>query len=170
MWEVIILWLALMALIFYVKKKPQKRKIIIDGQNVAYHHSNFDKKKFSVKGLLICIKYFQDKGFDVIAFIPEFRIRNDRTNKLKKLSGIVCGTVSCSNEDRTILEAAARDDGVVISNDKYREFIDENSEFCNIIKNRLVGFTWARDDFYLPYDPYGKDGPKLNDILYKTNQ
>lgn len=42
-------------------------------------------------------------------------------------------------------------------------------EFRYIIDNRLVGYLWDKNSFILPVDPYGKNGPRLNDILYKNN-
>lgn len=40
-------------------------------------------------------------------------------------------------------------------------------EWDVIIKNRVVGFTWCNDLIVFPDDPYGREGPKLNEILYK---
>lgn len=104
--------------------------IVIDGSNVAFRHS-VDKKEFSVKGLSICIEYFQKLGHDVKAVVPEFRMRRDKTtdpDTLKELEskGIVILTPSKSYDDRFVLNIAIEFDGVVISNDKFRDIINES--------------------------------------------
>lgn len=104
--------------------------VAIDGSNVAYRHS-VDKKEFSVKGLSLCIEYFQKRGHDVKAVVPEFRMRRGRSTdpeKIKELNsqGIVILTPNKSYDDRFLLDIAIEFDGVVISNDKFRDIINES--------------------------------------------
>lgn len=51
--------------------------IVIDGSNVAWAHGN--KKLFSVQGLIIAIKYFEDLGHEVKAIIPQFRMKLNKS-------------------------------------------------------------------------------------------
>lgn len=46
-----------------------KPLIVIDGPNVAMKHG---KKNFSVKGINIALEYYRSRGFDAMAFVPEY--------------------------------------------------------------------------------------------------
>lgn len=156
-----------------------KRVVVLDAANIAcaYTCSSF----FSVKGLKIAMAYFEKMGHRIITIVPEKRLEQDQTDDYKamqelhnagKLTITPCEKMPnyyyCVYDDPFILESAIKFDGAVISNDNYRDLIDRSEEFKNIILSRVVGFTWFDDDFFLPPDPYGKDGPTLDDILYKS--
>lgn len=53
----------------------------------------------------------------------------------------------------------------VLSNDNYRDLLNENKEFEQIIKTRVIPYTFCKDLFMVPMDPYGRWGPSLQDIL-----
>uniref|UniRef100_A0A1I8PJY4 RNase NYN domain-containing protein n=1 Tax=Stomoxys calcitrans TaxID=35570 RepID=A0A1I8PJY4_STOCA len=157
----------------------KKRPVIIDGSNVAFKHSL--NKGFSVKGLKIAIEYFEKLGHDVKAVIPQFRMNNnkstdpaelDKLDKMGKIMQTPCknlpGLTSTSYDDRMILQLAAEIDGVIVSNDNYRDLIHENPAFKKIIESRVIGYTWFNDIFMLPKDPYGKWGPSLDMILNRS--
>lgn len=82
---------------------------------------------FSSTGLKIVIDYFEEKGFQVKAIVPEFRVLRDRTsnhhlmNKLK-LNGKLVLTPAKSYDDRVLLESALKLDAAVVSNDYFRKF------------------------------------------------
>lgn len=105
------------------------------------------------------------------------------------------GKRAISYDDRIILDIAAGFDAAIISNDNYADLIDKkpgklklmpfsnssnqieilffflfssHSEWDEIIKNRVVGFTWCNDLIIFPDDPYGRLGQTLNEILHKT--
>lgn len=129
-------------------KLPEKRIVLIDGSNLAMAFTeNYGSKKtekdFSAEGkkvqvfypilnslffsgLKICIEHFESQGFQVKAIVPEFRVRRDKSsnhtlmNELKE-TGKLLLTPSKSYDDRVLLEAAARLDAAVVSNDHYRE-------------------------------------------------
>ena len=67
-----------------------------------------------------------------------------------------------------MLELAEELDAAIVSNDNYRDLINENAAFKNIIENRVIGYTWCDDIFLLPKDPYGKLGPTLQSILHRN--
>lgn len=77
------------------------------------------------------------------------------------------GKCTTSYDDRFIFEIAAQFDAVIISNDNYRDIILEDSNWRKIVETRVVGYTFFNDLLILPKDPYGRYGPKLEDILYK---
>lgn len=162
-------------------KGPAKRIVIIDGSNVAFGHGN--SSVFSIEGLKICIEYFEALGHEVKAVIPQFRFKRAMSSnqrlleKLQTAGKIVstpCKTIGyhgksvSSYDDRFILEAAAQFDAVVISNDNYRDLMEEKVQYREVIESRVVGFTWFKDMLMIPHDPYGQNGPKLHEILNKN--
>lgn len=129
-------------------KMKEKRIILIDGSNVAMAFtdscgtkktdkdfsaegkssilvSTFFISNFSV-GLKICINHFEEKGFQVKAIVPEYRVRRDKSSnhimmtELKETGKLIC-TPSKSYDDRVILQAATQLDAAVVSNDHYRK-------------------------------------------------
>lgn len=108
-------------------------------------------------------------------------------NELKDKGKLAC-TPSKSYDDRVILESAVRLDAAVVSNDHYRELNDktllnlfnnssvlylgdlmnEKPEFREVI-SRLIRYNWMFQQLIFPEDPHGRNGPKLNDILYRKS-
>jgi hypothetical protein len=185
--------------------KKVMRKILIDGSNVAVTYAksllgtDYNKTKrdaFSVEGLEICVKYFKDKGFDVRAIVPEFRLNVDRSSNCRlirkmKEEGILVATPAKSYDDGILLEGALRTNAAVVSNDFFREcLIDfiffnlielfltfsrailgdfKGKGFDDVINSRIIRFNFLFNELIIAEDPYGRNGPKLNDILYSTN-
>ncbi|XP_055690673.1 NEDD4-binding protein 1 isoform X2 [Lutzomyia longipalpis] len=158
------------------EKKP--RFIVLDGSNIAFHHSIM-KKVFSVEGLKIAIDYFENKGHECVAVVPMFRSKarySTNPNLLKDLnlrgkvifspSKNINGFSLSSYDDLLIMQVAEANDGVIVSNDNFADLLGQNIAWDTIIGTRVVGFTWFKDQFFIPLDPYGRDGPKINDILY----
>ncbi|ETN67937.1 hypothetical protein AND_000238 [Anopheles darlingi] len=155
---------------------PGKRMIIIDGCNVAYSHLN--GKAFSVKGLQLCINYFKKLGHEVSAVVPQYKMKRfqstdqDLLNKLCEQGLVVLapsktlpGQCSSSYDDRLILRIAEQFDAAIISNDNFRDLLHCSPEWRQIITTRVIGYTWVKDCFFLPDDPYGRQGPLLQEIL-----
>lgn len=156
--------------------RRSKRMVVIDGNNVAYAHTF--GQAFSVKGLEICIQYFKKMGHNVKAVVPQFRLKKDKSTDQKKLEELykagdvllapsknLPGQRSSSYDDRLIISVAEKFDGVIISNDNFRDLLAESDSWKKIIESRVIGYTWAMDAFFLPDDPYGRHGPKLKDLL-----
>mmetsp|Transcript_31498 Transcript_31498/g.31200 ORF Transcript_31498/g.31200 Transcript_31498/m.31200 type:complete len:191 (-) Transcript_31498:276-848(-) len=66
--------------LFFEEAKEEKRLIIIDGSNVAIRHGN---GAFSCKGIKIAIEYFQNKGYEAKAVVPDQYLQGDRVEELK---------------------------------------------------------------------------------------
>lgn len=81
----------------------------------------------------------------------------------RKINGrrIVC------YDDRYIVRYADLEGGVIVSNDQYRDLMQENPEWRRVIEQRLLQFTFVNDHFMPPDDPLGKDGPSLDHFLVK---
>ncbi|XP_031620950.1 NEDD4-binding protein 1-like [Contarinia nasturtii] len=164
-------------------EKPElfeKRVIIIDGSNVAFSHGEAIGKKglYSVKGLELCMKYFENRGHIVRIVIPSNRINRSsdplalqRMDKHTKLIKSPCKNLpdqrSTSYDDRFVLQAAKLMKGAIISNDNYADLLNEDDEWNEIIKQRVVGFSWLDDFIMIPDDPYGRNGRTLQLILHK---
>ncbi|BFG04983.1 uncharacterized protein DMAD_03829 [Drosophila madeirensis] len=156
--------------------KSNKRAVIIDGSNVAFAHGN--SNIFSSEGIKYCLQYFDKMGHKVKAVIPMFRKNTTKSSnpelldKLHKEGKIVftpCknlpGQMSTSYDDRFILQLAYEWNAAVVSNDNYRDLINENPAFKKIVETRVLGYSWCDNIFILPKDPYGQWGPKLDEIL-----
>ncbi|XP_025833384.1 putative uncharacterized protein DDB_G0282133 isoform X4 [Agrilus planipennis] len=159
-----------------VRKKSGLRLIVIDGSNVALGHSK--GKFFSSEGLKICIEYFYQRGHEVKAFVPQFRLKNGQTSNKQLLQWLynrgwviftpsreVNGRMIVPYDDRFIVQCAALHDAVIVSNDCYRDLMKENPQWKKTIENNLLMVTWVDDVIYFPTDPLGKRGPRLESFL-----
>jgi hypothetical protein len=45
--------------------------------------------------------------------------------------------------------------------------IQEKPEYREIVNKRLIRFNWLFKQLIIPEDPHGRNGPKLDEILYK---
>lgn len=70
-------------------------------------------------------------------------------------------------DDRYILKLAAETDGIVVSNDNYRDLISECPEYKRIVEERILMYSFVNDRFMPPDDPLGRNGPKLERFLRK---
>uniref|UniRef100_A0A671VV38 KH and NYN domain containing n=1 Tax=Sparus aurata TaxID=8175 RepID=A0A671VV38_SPAAU len=157
---------------------PKLRAIIIDGSNVAMSHGlgHF----FSCRGIALAVQHFWDRGHrHITALLPQWRQKSDPKTKeqhylgeLQKL-GLVSYTPSrevqgkriSSYDDRFMLQHAQKTDGVIVTNDNLRDLSDESPVWRDIIKKRLLQYTFVGDHFMVPDDPLGRGGPHLDDFL-----
>uniref|UniRef100_A0A3P8TFH5 KH and NYN domain containing n=1 Tax=Amphiprion percula TaxID=161767 RepID=A0A3P8TFH5_AMPPE len=157
---------------------PKLRTIIIDASNVAMSHGlgHF----FSCRGIALAVQHFWDRGHrDISALLPQWRQKSDPRNKeqhylteLQKVgllsytpSREVQGKRISSYDDRLILQHAQKTDGVIVTNDNLRDLSDESPVWRDIIKKRLLQYTFVGDHFMVPDDPLGRGGPHLDDFL-----
>ncbi|KAL7375862.1 hypothetical protein ABVT39_025519 [Epinephelus coioides] len=157
---------------------PKLRTIIIDGSNVAMSHGlgHF----FSCRGIALAVQHFWDRGHRHIScLLPQWRQKSDPRIKeqhylteLQKLgllsytpSREVQGKRISSYDDRFMLQLAQKTDGVIVTNDNLRDLSDESPVWRDIIKKRLLQYTFVGDHFMVPDDPLGRGGPHLDDFL-----
>ncbi|XP_029985140.1 probable ribonuclease ZC3H12D [Sphaeramia orbicularis] len=159
------------------------RPVVIDGSNVAMSHG--DKKVFSCQGLQLAVDWFWDKGIrDITVFVPLWRKEQPRPEApitdqhiLHELEGrkiLVYTPSRCVNgkrvvcyDDRYIVKLACDSDGIIVSNDNYRDLQTENPQWKKFIEERLLMYTFANDKFMPPDDPLGRNGPTIDDFLRK---
>ncbi|XP_055638973.1 probable ribonuclease ZC3H12C isoform X2 [Toxorhynchites rutilus septentrionalis] len=157
------------------------RPIVIDGSNVAMSHGN--KEVFSCRGIRLCVDWFKNRGHrDITVFVPKWRKESTRPdnpvkdgeilNELEKErmlvftpSRLVGGKRMVCYDDRYILKLAAENDGIVVSNDNYRDLVQESSEFKKVVEERVLMYSFVNDRFMPPDDPLGRSGPTLDNFL-----
>ncbi|GFY59693.1 probable ribonuclease ZC3H12C [Trichonephila inaurata madagascariensis] len=164
------------------KEQRFLRPIVIDGTNVALEHGKH-KNTFSCRGLKIAIDYFLQKGHEnVTAFVPLHRLERKNyypfatdhflLEELEKLGRVVCTPSRIVNdrrvtcyEGRFIVDLATLTGGVIVSNDKYRDLVEESEAYKKTIEKRLLIFCFDGDDFLIPKDPLGVNGPGVDEFL-----
>ncbi|XP_011493802.1 PREDICTED: NEDD4-binding protein 1 [Ceratosolen solmsi marchali] len=153
-------------------KKGKLREIVIDGSNIAMAYTN--NKIFSETGIKVLIDYFTKKGHTIKVFVPQYR-RSRKFPLLEKWykEGIVVFTPSrklgnksyTPYDDRYILEYATACNGIVVSQDQFRDLYTEKPQYRDTIENRLLVPTFVGEYVMFPEDPLGRDGPTLADFL-----
>ncbi|XP_014231797.1 NEDD4-binding protein 1-like [Trichogramma pretiosum] len=155
-----------------IPKKGTPREIVIDGSNCAMAYTN--GKAFSEQGIQLLIDYFTKRGHKMKIFVPQHK-RCKSFPMLEKwhLDGILVFTPSrkagnkriVPYDDRYILEYAKNCDGIVVSQDQYRDLYDEEPAFRDTIENRILVPTYVNGYVMFPNDPLGRHGPKLSEFL-----
>ncbi|XP_018601506.2 protein KHNYN-like isoform X1 [Scleropages formosus] len=157
---------------------PSLRRVIIDGSNVAMSHglSQF----FSCRGIALAVQFFWNRGHrNVTTFVPQWRLKRHpkvtEQHYLTELQNLgllsltpsreVQGMRINSYDDRFLLHLAQKTDGVIVTNDNLRDLLDESPAWRDIIKKRLLQYTFVGDLFMVPDDPLGRGGPHLKDFL-----
>ncbi|MGH0144871.1 UNVERIFIED_CONTAM: hypothetical protein FKN15_004304 [Acipenser sinensis] len=166
-----------------LENKPGRqdlKNVIIDGSNVAMGHGLH--KYFSCRGIAIAVEFFWKYGHrHITVFVPQWRQRYDpfTTEKhfLEELEelGILsytparmfCGQRIASHDDRFLLHLAEKTGGVIVTNDNLREFVTESEAWRQIVKERLLQYTFVGDIFMIPDDPLGRFGPRLDEFMRK---
>ncbi|XP_041489859.1 protein KHNYN [Microtus oregoni] len=164
-----------------VPGQPDLRHIVIDGSNVAMVHGL--QHYFSSRGIALAVQYFWDRGHrDITVFVPQWRFSKDskvrESHFLQKLyslsllsltpSRIMDGKRISSYDDRFMVKLAEETDGIIVSNDQFRDLAEESDKWMAIIRERLLPFTFVGNLFMVPDDPLGRNGPTLDEFLKKT--
>ncbi|XP_058149630.1 protein KHNYN isoform X1 [Dasypus novemcinctus] len=163
-----------------VPGQPDLRHIVIDGSNVAMVHGL--QHYFSSRGIAIAVQYFWDRGHrDITVFVPQWRFSKDARVReghfLQKLyslsllsltpSRVMDGKRISSYDDRFMVKLAEETDGIIVSNDQFRDLAEESKKWMAIIRERLLPFTFVGNLFMVPDDPLGRNGPTLDEFLKK---
>ncbi|XP_051574005.1 ribonuclease ZC3H12A-like [Myxocyprinus asiaticus] len=159
------------------------KPIVIDGSNVAMSHGN--KEVFSCRGIELAVNYFLERGHrHITVFVPSWRKEQPRPDvpisdqhvlgelERKKIlvftpSRRVGGKRVVCYDDRFIVKLAHDLDGVIVSNDTYRDLQSERPEWKRCIEERLLMYSFVNDKFMPPDDPLGRHGPNLDNFLRK---
>ncbi|XP_014890160.1 ribonuclease ZC3H12A [Poecilia latipinna] len=159
------------------------RPIVIDGSNVAMSHGN--KEVFSCRGIELAVDFFLDRGHNnITVFVPSWRKELPRADapitdqhillELEKRKIVaftpsrrVGGKRVVCYDDRFIIKLAHDSDGIIVSNDTYRDLQGEKPEWKKCIEERLLMYSFVNDKFMPPDDPLGRHGPNLDNFLRK---
>ncbi|XP_032993387.1 probable ribonuclease ZC3H12B [Lacerta agilis] len=166
-----------------VDSSDNLRPIVIDGSNVAMSHGN--KEAFSCRGIQLAVDWFLEKGHkDITVFVPTWRKEQSRPDapitdqdilhKLEKEKILVFtpsrrvqGRRVVCYDDRFIVKLACESDGIIVSNDNYRDLQNEKPEWKKFVEERLLMYSFVNDKFMPPDDPLGRHGPSLENFLRK---
>ncbi|XP_058025879.1 probable ribonuclease ZC3H12D [Ahaetulla prasina] len=137
------------------------RPIVIDGSNVAMSHGN--KEVFSCLGIQLVVDWFKQRGHQYIkVFVPSWRKEQSRFDTpvtdlhiLESLakqailiytpSRKIKGKRMMCYDDRYIVKLAYEQDGVIVSNDNFRDLQNENPEWKWFIEQRLLMYSFVND-------------------------
>lgn len=143
------------------KEDSDLRPVVIDGSNVAMSHGN--KEVFSCRGIQLAVNWFLERGHtDITVFVPSWRKEQPRPDvpitdqhilrelEKKKIlvftpSRRVGGKRVVCYDDRFIVRLAFESDGVVVSNDTYRDLQGERQEWKRFIEERLLMYSFVND-------------------------
>ena len=153
--------------------------MIIDGLDICQTYSR--SRNFSAQGIRIAYEHFKRLGYedsDIIIIMKP--IRKDKLSeedqslishyhKIQVLhwtpSRKAGKELIASDDDLFILENAFTHDGIVLTNDQYKNHYRKYPKYQHIIKNRLINPTFTKNHLILPIDPMGENGPLLEDFL-----
>ncbi|XP_034560471.1 endoribonuclease ZC3H12A [Notolabrus celidotus] len=157
------------------------RPIVIDGSNVAMSHGN--KEVFSCLGIQLAVNFFLERGHnEITVFVPSWRKEQPRPDvpitdqhilrelEKKKIlvftpSRRVAGKRVVCNDDCFIVKEAYESDGIIVSNDMYRDLQVEKPIWKRFIEERLLMYSFVNNKFMPPDDPLGRHGPTLENFL-----
>ncbi|KAM9347147.1 putative ribonuclease ZC3H12C [Symphorus nematophorus] len=166
-----------------MEDKENLRPVVVDGSNVAMSHGN--KEVFSCQGIQLAVEWFLERGHrDITVFVPAWRKEQSRPDALitdqeilrrlekEKIlvftpSRRVQGRRVVCYDDRFIVKLAYESDGIIVSNDNYRDLANEKPEWKKFIDERLLMYSFVNDKFMPPDDPLGRHGPSLENFLRK---
>ncbi|NWX90888.1 ZC12A Endoribonuclease, partial [Nothoprocta ornata] len=127
--------------------------------------SHGNKEVFSCRGILLAVQWFRDRGHkDITVFVPSWRKEQPRPDVLitdqyilrdlekKKIlvftpSRRVGGKRVVCYDDRFIVKLAHESDGIVVSNDTYRDLQNERPEWKKFIEERLLMYSFVNDKY-----------------------
>uniref|UniRef100_A0A3P8TK14 Uncharacterized protein n=1 Tax=Amphiprion percula TaxID=161767 RepID=A0A3P8TK14_AMPPE len=140
---------------------------------------------FSCQGIQLAVDWFLEHGHhDITVFVPAWRKEQSRPDApitdqeiLRRLekekilvftpSRRVQGRRVVCYDDRFIVKLAYESDGIIVSNDNYRDLANEKPEWKKFIDERLLMYSFVNDKFMPPDDPLGRHGPSLDNFLRK---
>ncbi|XP_077382274.1 endoribonuclease ZC3H12A [Festucalex cinctus] len=150
-------------------------------QRTGNSHGN--REVFSCRGIQLAVNFFLQRGHTAITvFVPSWRKEKSRPDaaikdkhilmELEKQKRVVFtpsrrvgGKLVVCYDDRYIVKLAYESDGVIVSNDTYRDLQGENPEWKKCIEERLLMYSFVNDKFMPPDDPLGRHGPNLDNLL-----
>ncbi|CAB1347227.1 unnamed protein product [Coregonus sp. 'balchen'] len=139
--------------------KENIRPVVVDGSNVAMSHGN--KEVFSCHGIQLAVDWFLERDQEILRRLEKDKILVFTPSRRVQGRRVVC------YDDRFIVKLAYESDGIIVSNDNYRDLANEKPEWKKFIDERLLMYSFVNDKFMPPDDPLGRHGPSLENFLRK---
>ncbi|KAG7244859.1 hypothetical protein INR49_029373 [Caranx melampygus] len=132
--------------------RPELRHIIIDGSNVAMAHGLH--RFFSCRGIALAVETFWRRGHrEITVFVPQWRQKRDRLTTVtirttffkpaRRPEAALLHSFQrglrpeiSSHDDRFLLHLAEKTDGIIVTNDNLRDFVDTSDTWRKIIQER----------------------------------
>eukprot|EP00004_Rigifila_ramosa_P016949 TRINITY_DN4072_c0_g1_i1.p1 TRINITY_DN4072_c0_g1~~TRINITY_DN4072_c0_g1_i1.p1 ORF type:complete len:138 (+),score=28.07 TRINITY_DN4072_c0_g1_i1:133-546(+) len=118
------------------------------------------QKKFSCKGIQIVINFYREKGYTVVAFLPQYYLSTKiakmdakhKVDDMKLLQSLVDQellvlTPSQDYDDSYSIEYARKHNGMIISNDIFRDHNDKEADMGEWLKQHCISYTFVADEF-----------------------
>lgn len=130
---------------------------------------------FSWLGIKLCVDWFRNRHHRVKAFVPADKCQNDPTdyqlnnktiiNYLNSIDALII-TPTGHNDDFLIIEAARHNNGIIVSNDLYRDEKKYDDHLKEFIRFNRLPYIFD-DDLFIPVeDPLGRSRrPFLEEFL-----
>ena len=149
------------------KKEKEKPLIVLDASNIAMRHGE-QKGIYSTKGIQIAIEFFTKNGHKVISFLPDYLFKEKDPNKHGKKrvlpdnlsylyglvsKGLVVKSPPQDYDDSYCIQYAKTHDAFIVSNDMFRDYIDNIKEKAERETERnwrdvkCISFTFVGDEF-----------------------
>jgi hypothetical protein len=140
------------------KDTPKAKEIVIDGPNLGMAHSG-NSWPASAKGIEITIRYFQQLGWQVRAFVPRHYLSAggkrgvDDHKLLESLcnEGCVVATPSQDHDDHYWIAYALQTGAYVITNDRMKNHAEEHDggkeEFYSWRDEKVISYMFVGDMF-----------------------
>lgn len=122
---------------------------------------------FSWKGIRLCVDWFLVRQHRVKVLVPEENCHaapEEVINYLKTSNALIMTPSGC-NDDLFIIEAARKTDGIIVSNDLYRDEKRFNDDLQRFIHLNRLPYIFDDDQFIPASDPQGRSGPTLDEFL-----
>eukprot|EP00474_Spongospora_subterranea_P009302 CRZ09760.1 hypothetical protein [Spongospora subterranea] len=161
---------------FEIPESGPSPLVVLDVPNISMNHGR--NRVFSCKGLALAIHFFKSRGFSVQAFVPEQCMDYEKVSNLKRLgrlegwaakasampddiaslrlhyaNGVVVATPQGDYDDSYTIEHSRRNDGIIISNDRFRDATQKIQDPVEVrvltawIRSNVCSFTFAGDQF-----------------------
>ena len=149
------------------KEKKEKPLIVLDASNIAMRHGE-QKGIYSTKGIQIAIEFFTKNGHKVISFLPDYLFKEKDPNKHGKKrvlpdnlsylyglvnKGLVVKSPPQDYDDSYCIQYAKTHDAFIVSNDMFRDYIDNIKEKVERETERnwrdvkCISYTFNGDEF-----------------------
>ncbi|EAT46799.1 AAEL002052-PA [Aedes aegypti] len=150
---------------------PKKGQIVlVDACNVGYAFGNqfsqFSRShfaRFSAEGVRLALQYFFDRNIEAYGLLRKFHLKPGKSSDWKILGMLHENgrliTTPCkefpgfrrgaSYDDRFMLEIGSRFGCAVVSNDRYRDIMDERPGWRDYVLSQRIGFEWINSELRL---------------------